>query len=400
MSYRAYLIDPRWWRFGLAAIIGLWAAGAAAASETDYKFGGFLAQGVALSDGNEYVGDSTDGSLDLYEFGLNGSIRPEPSWLISGQVLARRNGETDSGDLRLDYLFLDYAAVQDADRHAGIRIGRVKNPLGLYNEARDVIFTRPSISLPQSVYFEGFGFRDIFFSSDGLQLYGGIAHSGDQYLSLNVTAGRDFDGSDDTEDLVNALTNAPFEIDLEFENNILAQLRNDWGSDRSSLILSYVSTDLVVDPDAPLPSSEVRFEQFVLSGRQRFERLTLAGAYSVFRIRSDGGSNYTDGAYIQAEYRFTEGWSGLARYDALFADRSDRDGSEGNGPSHRGYARDTTLGVRWRPATNWDFLAEYHYISGSLSAPPLDNPDGDYEAHSHLFMLMGAWRFDVSRYSR
>ena len=63
----------------------------------------------------------------------------------------------------------------------------MKNPFGLYNEARDVIWTRPSVLLPQSIYFDSLALREIELASDGGILYGRFAF-GDHAFSAELVA--------------------------------------------------------------------------------------------------------------------------------------------------------------------------------------------------------------------
>ena len=51
----------------------------------------------------------------------------------------------------------------------GVVAGRIKNSLGLYNDTRDVAFTRPGVFVPQQIYFDSV--RNLLLSADGLQLY-------------------------------------------------------------------------------------------------------------------------------------------------------------------------------------------------------------------------------------
>lgn len=83
--------------------------------------------------------------------------------------------------------------------------------------------------------------------------------------------------------------------------------------------------------------------------------------------------------YLQAQYRFRPGWSALARYDALFADIDDHDGSatarQTGLPRHRFYAKDLAFGLRWEFARCWLIAAEYHDIDGGTAwLSPFDNP--------------------------
>ncbi|MEZ5578375.1 MAG: hypothetical protein R3F40_02450 [Candidatus Competibacteraceae bacterium] len=67
----------------------------------------------------------------------------------------------------------------------GQSFGRFKIPFGLYNDTRDVIFTRPTILLPQSIYQERT--RDLAISADGGIFYGEHRSNwGDLFLELGV----------------------------------------------------------------------------------------------------------------------------------------------------------------------------------------------------------------------
>ena len=111
---------------------------------------GFASLGYFNTTDNNFFGDTKQdsGDVDFWELGINGSWRALPNLQLSMQVVSRKAGEADDGDLRIDYGFLDYAFVSDVNKVLGVRLGRVINPLGLYNDTRDMPFTRPSILLP------------------------------------------------------------------------------------------------------------------------------------------------------------------------------------------------------------------------------------------------------------
>lgn len=117
---------------------------------------GFLTQEYFLTSDNRLFGasDSDGGSLGLTEAGLNISWTLFADLRLAGQVLFRRAGAGHEHDLELDFGLLDYTVISVADYSLGVRLGRYKNPYGFYNATRDVLFTRPSILLPQSIYFE------------------------------------------------------------------------------------------------------------------------------------------------------------------------------------------------------------------------------------------------------
>ena len=109
------------------------------------------------------------GVSDFTEIGVNASWVPRPDVQLAIQGLSRRAGGAAEGEPELDFALLDYAAVETADRRLGVRGGRVRLPFGLYDDTRDVAFTRPSILLPQSIYFERT--RELVISGDGIQFY-------------------------------------------------------------------------------------------------------------------------------------------------------------------------------------------------------------------------------------
>ncbi|MGH8507120.1 MAG: hypothetical protein ACREVH_00160 [Gammaproteobacteria bacterium] len=134
---------------------------------------GFLSQGYFFTSDNNLFGSSErGGSLDFTEIGVNASWLPLPNLQLAAQLLSRRAGEGEGheGEIELDFGLADYTAVATADRRLGVRLGRVRLPFGIYNETRDVAFTRPSILLPQSIYFERT--RELALSGDGAMFFG------------------------------------------------------------------------------------------------------------------------------------------------------------------------------------------------------------------------------------
>jgi len=107
---------------------------------------GFLAQAAFHTSDNNFYGQSDDGvSTDANEAGLNAALRLSDNLRLSGQVIARNGGESDPGELRTDLFNLDWQFWKSMQSRAGVRVGRVRNPYGLYNETRDVASARPSI---------------------------------------------------------------------------------------------------------------------------------------------------------------------------------------------------------------------------------------------------------------
>jgi hypothetical protein len=158
---------------------------------------GFASQSIISTDHNNFFGNTQNSaSLGFTELGANISWRVNPNLQISAQAISRHAGEADNGKLRLDYAMLNLTAYADENSRYGIYLGKIKNPYGLYNETRDVAFARPSILLPQSIYFDRL--RNFALSSPGVGLY--AQHSsalGD--LSVQVSAVKPNARNDETE---------------------------------------------------------------------------------------------------------------------------------------------------------------------------------------------------------
>ena len=136
-----------------------------------YQIQGFAAQGLIGSTNNHFFGDSRNGvSTEFTEAGLHGTWQALDAVRLSGQVLYRRAGESDQDGLRVDYVQADWQFYQTEVSQLGLKFGKVKLPYGLYNETRDVPFTRSGILLPQSVYVDNS--RDLLLAAPGAFLHG------------------------------------------------------------------------------------------------------------------------------------------------------------------------------------------------------------------------------------
>jgi hypothetical protein len=381
----------------LAVLLLAWAAPARA---LDYQLHGFAAQGFSLSENNNYYGDSTHGSPDFYELGVNGTVSVLPQLLFSAQGLMRRAGSTDTEGLRLDYAQLDYRFLTSNWYEAGVRLGRVKNPYGFYNDTRDVVFTRPGITLPDSIYMEGEGLRSVLFSRDGGQLYGGI-QLGDHYLNLEANYLVKSRLSDKERRQIFGGQNLP--VELELENFRTARLQDDWNGGTLRMALSYLHAELAVDPSPTFPlTGHLNADFAVASIRYNASRFAITGEYRLLWTSTDTNTAppqtvVGDGFYVQGEYRFQPRWTLLGRYSASFTDRNDRDGrnyaAQTGTDRYNRFSHDETLGINWQPDSHWGLWAEFHQIQGSATVPVSDNIGRTPADHWNLFQLMAGYRF-------
>jgi hypothetical protein len=371
----------------------------ASAPALDYQWHGFVAQGFVLSEGNNLFGSSTDGSFNLYEAGLNGTVSLRPDLLVSAQALVRDAGETDNEGLRLDYALVDYRFLSTPSTDAGVRLGRVKNAFGLYNETRDIIFTRPGITLPHSIYLESQGFRRILFSSDGGQLYGGFTH-GEQYTSVALGISAQRHASDDEK---RQLLPPGVGGEVNFDDFLVARLQSESAGGTWRYGLSYLTTRINFDADPGIPfDAHLDIDLYVLSLRHNAARYALTAEYELMKMRGEATGfgrfdDTGDGAYIQLDYRLTPNWTLAARHDASFSDRGDRDGRDyaaATGANrHSRFAHDTMLGLNWQADAHWGVWSEFHWIDGTSSVSSADNAGRTPDPHWNVFLLMAGYRF-------
>ncbi len=365
------------------------------AQAIDYQLHGFAAQGFVLTEGNNLFGDSRQGSHDFYELGVNGTVAFSPALIASAQVLLRDAGSTDDEGLRLDYALVDYQFFSEPTGNAGLRLGRVKNPIGLFNETRDVVFTRPGILLPQSTYLDGVGVRGLLFSSDGGQVYGSRSLGGhDLSAVFGYAPERDARGEESR-----VLSGGvPPPGDIRVGDLYFGRLQDEWGGWHAAL--SYVQGGASLSQSG-VELATVDAEIWVASLRYVDARYSVTGEYSLLRTRGRSGpapvKSTSDGAYVQLDYRLGQDWTVYGRLDTSFSDRNDRDGRkfEAQTGADRGrrYAYDGMLGLRWLPDEHWGVWGEGHLIDGASTVAGLDNPDASRDPQWSALLLMVGYRF-------
>ncbi|PKK88909.1 MAG: hypothetical protein CVV64_16830 [Candidatus Wallbacteria bacterium HGW-Wallbacteria-1] len=129
---------------------------------------GFISQGYIKSSSNNFLVDSAEGSYQFNEIGLNFSTQLKDDLRLGMQLLSRDLGRQGNNDVNLDWAFGDFRWRD----WMGFRFGKMKTPMNLHNETRDIDFLRTPILLPQGVYDESL--RDITQSFQGLGIYGNV----------------------------------------------------------------------------------------------------------------------------------------------------------------------------------------------------------------------------------
>lgn len=400
--------------YGWAALALL--AGSTHADDTNWQLHGALTQGIIHTSDNNFYGPSDDSaSLKFTEISFNGSARLLPNLRASGQALYRQAGaQGESGGI--DYAFLDYQFVTEPTYTAGIRAGRYKLPIGLYNETRDIAFTRPSIYVPQSAYPDRA--RDLELSSDGGLIYTDIFTNTGQW-TLELYAGRP---RIDKETVEAAFNFIPGEIESFGTRRTFggrAMYQSSDGAWTAALgraeaktcytqtlpadlaaLLGQIAPETGISADSPTTDIEVNFVYWIASLQYTIDQWTFTGEYGHMDIQletqSIGLGLHPLFYYLQATRRIDRHWSVYSRYDNLYWDRRDKSGDTyallAGVDDFANFAHDYGFGVRYDINTNAMVSAEYHYIDGTAWLSGLDNANAT-SRYWNMFAVEFSYRF-------
>jgi len=150
---------------------------------------GYASQGFAYSNNNNFLTMNTsNGSPAFTEGALNVSTMLTSKFRVGGQGYARKIGSLDDGRPQLDWAYGDYKFAN----WFGVRAGKVKTALGLFNDTQDMDFLHTWALLPQSIYPTDL--RTTFIAHTGGDVYGRIPLKKAGKLDYTVYGGlRSFD---------------------------------------------------------------------------------------------------------------------------------------------------------------------------------------------------------------
>jgi hypothetical protein len=125
-------------------------------AQFDFKLAGkdvqvhsFASQGFAYSNDNNYLTMKTSsGSFSMTDFGANVSTRITDNFRVGAQFYDRNVGSLGNFHPEVDWAMGDYRFKD----WFGVRGGKVKTVLGLYNDTQDMEFLHTWALMPQSVY--------------------------------------------------------------------------------------------------------------------------------------------------------------------------------------------------------------------------------------------------------
>ncbi len=364
---------------------------------------GFISQGYLLTDKNNYLVDTEDGTFEFNEMGINFSTDVTDTLHIGMQFFARDLGSVGNNEVVLDWAFGDYRWKN----WLGLRAGMLKIDYGMYNETREMDMLRTGIMLPQSVYPELW--RDSFARIKGFALYGytPLSFMGD--LSYDFQIGEmDFKSDEGFVRSQGPRQHETLNItDMDADYAWFASLR--WNTPLKGLKTKgsyYEIKNLTENGDVNITlqdnttvNSQITYEftekdGYILSLEYTWNNLVIAGEYSEdnYQVKMSEESNIptpsdqnnapqvsppkitSEGWYVSAAYRFTD-WLELGgQYSEYYPDADNKHGNKKDN-NFNSWLKTTTLSTRFDINDYWILKLEASYNDGFGGINLAENSD-------------------------
>lgn len=349
---------------------------------------GFVSQGFLKSTSYNYLtNDANKGSFQFNEMGLNFSKQATDNLRIGAQLFARDLGDVANNKITLDWAYGDYRFKD----WLGVRAGRIKSPVGLYNETRDADMLRACVILPQGIYNELN--RDSMIALNGASLYGTIPMSKAGSLEYQALVGV---GNMDTDSGVGKHIKSSFggvelssyNTDTSYVGAVrwntplpgLAVKATYWDSPASHMpLMSSVLGSLNMDMHNKIQvySAEFIWKDLTLLA----EYQTVMSDYDIARTSTGAtirrGSNRAENYYLMGSYRLTKWLEAGAYYTEIFPDASDKNGDRFSGAGQQNFwawQKDAALFTRFDINNYMILKLEGHYVDGAANVVTVDNP--------------------------
>jgi len=345
---------------------------------------GFIAQGIIDVNGSNYVNDDQDISFKLTEIGLNASYQISPDIRIAAQAVYLNGGNRYIEGLRLDHLLLEWALYNSENWQTNLYLGRIKNYHWLYSSTRDVPMTRPSIILPQSVYFDGT--RDMSVGGNGAAITTRYSSESLGNIDLYASVGYSEISRKQTDLLMGNVSTGKLTHEEDFQASIYWQpSQSQWKFGLATTIADFSykqgDNDIYIEGILELKrlyaNAEYQGENWTFSAEIVQEHKVLTGFLAPSFVNDTTGQ----GGFLQAQYRISPQIQLLGRFEHYYADKNDKNGrtleqnSGGLLPHYFGYQDDLTIGLNYNLSSNMQIQLEYHAIKGTARLTPVLIPD-------------------------
>jgi hypothetical protein len=408
----------------MIATLGLgWAALAGSGSAADLgpvTLHGFVSQSFLKTSDNVYLGlESTAGTWAYTEEALNFTVNVTPKLRIGAQLVGRDLGPQGNHKVVMDWALGDYRFLDQI----GLRAGKMKLPVGLYNNVFDADMARPEALQPDSVYPQNQ--RDFRNTVEGVLAYGTLGLGRVGYLDYDAWSGTiDLDEAFMLPRYMNdgavavlpglaavglgsatyQLNQASGRLDTTFGGSL------EWrppvpglrlkasvaqGTARFSSVVTYSGFFGPAPVSLPVRTSLLLDERYELYFSAEYQRGGLR--LSAEHLRGDSRITSTiDGlpgtgpittpltkrpwsSYGQVAYRFNPHFQASTYYSVYYPDAQDKHGLQlalTGEPEHRAWQKDWTITGRVDVNSHWLFKGEFHVIDGTGALSRSDNLAG------------------------
>lgn len=369
----------------------------------DIEIHGFISQGFMYTTENNYLTlNSEDGSFEWHDAAINFSKQLTDRLRVGLQLYMYNLGDLGDYELELDWAYGDY---QWKD-WLGVRLGKIKTPMGLYNDVQDLEFIHTWVLLPQSVY--PLGPRNQLLAHNGIDFYGNVGLG--LFGSLTYQA---YYGSRDLDE------NGGFYFNYDYSGKGLDDLDVKWlaGIDLKwetlleGLLLGFSfmgedyrlegktdnkfgsyppGTKWELETDGYRETSQfcVEYAREALKLQAEYRRtLTIYKDNALPFLISKGARTDGRGMYAAVMYRFTD-WFEAGSYFSKFYKNYSKSHSD---PAN--VLEDWCLTLRFDVNSFWNIKVEGHSMDGTARGLFAEtNPDGVKEDWE-IFMIKTSFNF-------
>ena len=353
---------------------------------------GFISQGYMQTTRNNLISDSTDGTFQFNEMGINFGYQPLDKLLIGIQFFARDLGSVSNDEIQVDYAVADYRFKD----YFGLRGGRMKNPMGVYSEYRDIDMLRTCILLPYSVYDENL--RDSQTYINGVGIYGDINTEKFGSISYQALVGTNNIEEDSATALFLGYGLVDItSVDMDTTFSYSLQYSDPTGHIRTGGTAFFTDLECKGNALSSLPlvptGSSVdigiyNIEIYTAFCEFTWERLVLTYEFKYSKVRN---AQYRSpifdptpmldmpidqiGRYVMLTYRLTDFLSVCVYNDVFYPYRNDRKGHnpDFNAIPIQHWSEKWALAIKMDLNDNWILKLETHYTDGAASTPAVYN---------------------------
>jgi hypothetical protein len=340
----------------------------------------FVSQGFLKTTKNNYLGQSSGGSFDFTEVGINFTKGLTEDLRVGMQLFARDLGRIGNYKPTFDWYYLDYHFKD----WLGFRAGRTKIPFGLYNETSDIDSARVPAFLPQSVY--PVQNRDYLLAQTGGEIYGFVPAGDIGSLEYRGYGGTIFLDTSTSNSAAGSISDfrVPYLIGgrlmwltpirgLQVGGSLQA-LRLDFDVVPSAQVLGALEPDDF--PDGFNGTVKARIPALLWVGSLEYTTgdLLLATEFSRWRVKLESTlpalyqptKMSSDRFYVMGSYRLAP-WFAPGAYYSMYFPKS------GEWDQRKDYQHDVAFTARFDVNQYWLLKAEAHIMHGTALLSPTEN---------------------------